>query len=81
MHFGNKTNIEIAALIASGQVSYNDEVYSTDWREILRYDGVVFKSICSCQYIGSYPECGNNDCSSVIEAYASYDIEFEPPGI
>lgn len=89
MHFGNKTNIEIAALIASGQVSYNDEVFSTDWSETLRYDGVVFKSICSCQYIGHYPPCsgatnGNpdpNQCLPVTEAYASFDEDFEPPGI
>lgn len=87
MDFGQKTNIEIQALIASGQVSYNDTVYSKDWNEILKYDGVVFKSICSCLYIGQYPACDNNPplhlntCLPVIEAYASFDSLYQPPGI
>jgi hypothetical protein len=80
MDFGRHTNAEILNLIASGQVSYGDTVYSTDWNEILVYNGTVFASQCSCHEIGSYPPCGTGNCASIVEAYVSFDEDYEPPG-
>lgn len=85
MHFGNKNNDEIANLISSAVVTVGDTVYSTSWNETLRFNGVVFASICSCKEIGSKPFCPNSqpgdvpaDCFNIEIAYATYDIGFEP---
>jgi hypothetical protein len=83
MHHGNHTNPEIEQLIASGTVSYWDTVYSTTWDQTLRFNGVVFMSICSCSYVGHYAPCGQEEsnqtgCDMVEETVGSFDPDFEP---
>jgi len=83
MNHGNHTNIEINQLIMDGKVSFGDTVFSTDWQEILSYDGVVFKSICSCRYVGAYPTCIINEnpigiCPSPLAIYGSFQDEPHP---
>ena len=86
MHHGTKTNTEIETLLQIG-VKVDDTVYSKDWNITLKFDGFVFKSVCSCEFIGTMPYCGdngknnnkynininlNNTCESVIDAYGSF---------
>lgn len=83
MNHGNHTNLEIQQLISKAFVSIGDTVYSTDWKEILKYNGVVFMSICSCSYVGQYGPCGIEEsnqtgCNMVIESVGSFDPLFEP---
>lgn len=73
VHHGNKNNNEIKILIDSGKVSYGDTVYSTDWKETLKYNGIVFESICSCNYIGTKPYCEPMPpCEAVKQVVGSF---------
>lgn len=72
MHHGNLTNIQILELIASGMVAFGDTVFSSTWGETLIFNGVVFKSACTCEYVGNYPQCEFNDCPPVLELIGSF---------
>lgn len=79
MHFGNLNNAQILMLIDSGQVSYGDTVFSTDFNELFTYNGTLFKSKCGCFELGTKPSCDNpGNCDDIVEAYATFDDTFEP---
>lgn len=86
MYHDIKTNAEIETLLQTG-VKVGDTVFSKDWNITLKFDGFVFKSVCSCEFIGTMPYCGdnnsngnkyttnpnlNNTCESVIDAYGTF---------
>lgn len=60
------TNAEILHLIASGRVSYLMRVFSTDYSEVMYFNGTVFVGECTCKQLGSYPV---KDCNHSIDSH------------
>jgi hypothetical protein len=71
MYHGELTNAEILLLLGKG-ISAGDTVFSKSWGETLSYNGVVFQSQCSCNYVGTYPPCPVSACPGVTETVGSF---------